>query len=145
MAKNWVRVRRVGTPKLSKTSTPSEKNINIGFEVAPKPPGKWFALFHEKVGPGRDISGQIDTSGPSGANYSGYVSSSKDGIGDTIAKLDEIIADTNNRYEASQETAAARETANQERAEAQRQKRIEEQNELDALAEKFAKPLYQPD
>lgn len=145
MAKNWVRVRRVGTPKLSKDSTPRGTHINIRFEVAPAPPEMWFALFHEKVGPAREIPGHIDTSKGSGANYSGYVSSSMDGVGDVIAKLDEIIEDTNNRFEAFQEEAAAKEAANQERAEAQRQKRIEEQKELDALAEKFAKPPYQPE
>lgn len=145
MAKNWVRVRRVGTPKLSKTSTPGERNINIRFEVAPDPPEKWFALFHEKVGPAREIPGQINTSERSGGNYSGYVSSSMDGVGDVIAKLDEIIENTNNRFEAFQEEATATAAANQQRAQAERQKRIEEQNRLDALAAKFAKPLYPPE
>jgi hypothetical protein len=146
MATEWVRVSRVGTPKFSKDdSTPWEKNIKIRFEVAPKPPEKWFALFHEKVGAAGEIPGQINTSEPHRSIYSGYVSSSKEGIGDTIAKLDAIIDDTNDRFEAFQEEAAAAQAANRERADAERAKRIEEQDELDALAESFAKPPYQPE
>jgi hypothetical protein len=143
MAGKWVRVRRVGTPKLSKSSNPSAMNIHIGFEVAPKPPEKWFSLFHEKVGPAHEIPGQINTSEPFRDGYRGYVSSSKDGVGDAIAKLDEIIGDTNDRFEAFQKEAEEKESANRTHAEAERQKRIEEQEELDAIAEKFARPPYQ--
>lgn len=144
MAEEWVRVRRVGTPKLSKDpSTPSEKNITIRFDVAPNPPEKWFSLFHEKVGPAHDISAQITPTGKRGGISSGYVSSSREGVGETISKLDEIIEDTNDRFEAFQKEAAAKAEANRARAEVERQKRIEEQSELDAIAENFAKPPYQ--
>ncbi|OBC04396.1 hypothetical protein A5784_12490 [Mycobacterium sp. 852013-50091_SCH5140682] len=120
-------------------------NINIHFEVAPKPPGMWFHLFHEKVGATCEIPGGIDTSEPFGAGSRGYVSSSKDGIADTIAKLDEIIEDANDRFEAFQKEADEKAAANKVRAEAERQNRIDEQEELDAIAEEFARPPYQPD
>lgn len=141
MAGDWVRVRRVGTPRMSKTAAPTDRNININFEVAPKPPEKWISLFHEEVGAGRELAGQISTSKPaSGANYSGYVSSTKAGIATAVAKLDEIIDDTNDRFEAFQLDATKAAAANRERAEADRKRRIEEQDELDALAEQFSKP-----
>lgn len=143
--RNWVRVRRVGTPELSKSGMPGKANISIYFEVAPKPPEKWFSLFHEKVGPAREIAGKINTSTPVGAGYRGYVSSTKDGIADAIAKLDAIIEDTNDRFEAFQKEAAEKEAANKAQAAADRQKRDEEQQELDAIAEKFARPPYEPE
>lgn len=145
MAKEWVRVRRVGTPSIQKGAAPEgAMRYDIHFEVGPKPPTKWVWLFHEKVGIGRVLRGGIDEWELFPDGYRGYVkTSSKDDVAKTLATLDQLIDDTNDRFEALwREEAAEAQDAHTARLEAERQKHIEEQAELDAIAEQFAKPPY---
>jgi hypothetical protein len=147
LAKEWVRVRRVGTPRLRKGAAPEgATRYDIHFEVGPKPLAKWVWLFHEKVGPGRVLRGGIDEWELFPDGYRGYVkTASKDDVAKTLATLDELIDDTNDTFEAFwREVAAEAQVAQMARLEAERQKHIEEQAELDAIAEEFAKPPYEP-
>lgn len=144
MLENWVRVRRVGEPTIEQASpaSPRPDFVQVHFELAPKFPEVWARIYQEKVGPARDLPGGSLSISPSGAT--GWISSPKDDIEAAVAKLDSIIDSVNDNFEAYQREIDNKIATNQQRAAEVAEKRGAAQSELEARAEKLARPPFEP-
>jgi pyruvate-formate lyase len=86
-----------------------------------------------------------DASDAVGQAIRGYITCTVEGVGQAVAKLDNIIDGTNDDFEAFQAEAFRAEAENRAREEAALQQRLEAQNELDEIAKLYARPPYSPE